>query len=1483
MFGSLWSGPGFIGSLVQSLSFGGFRGSNINYVDEVGELTSSSLCMAVWQYMATALTEAPPTVKAYEKGSTHGEIVPDHPLINLLNQPNKHTDGATLLMAFALDWLFSGDCYWIKSYDRDFQTPTGLWYAPYFMIQPLADERDPSVMIKEYQYIVDGKQFTYLPEEIVHIRRGINPRDLRRGIAVFDSVLREIYTDNQAANFSAVVLKNWGVIPFVISPPKNSKSDHVLKAFGNDPQKAEEQAKRIKTKFIEATTGDNRGGPVVNTIPLEITKLGFSPQELNIGALRQVPESRVAAVTGLPAALLQFLVGLEHGTSYASYKEAREQAYESVIAPLLKIIASGINRQLMPDFGDPKGRRLEFEFDISGVRVLQEDQTKVYERANTGVGGGWMTVADARSMVGLESDEFDKIYLRGGQAVPQGEPMLPPEPEKPQLPPASEEPKPEKPEDENQKLMNAVLLKLLAERNGNGNHHPIIDAELVKGGIGSGNFGHAGRPGLIGGSVTTSVVNKPTIDGQEALQGYLQTIADFRANDKPEGFKYGSIEEFVLDNGEQFTAAALPKEIKEGTLGLCYQNAYQTCEYNSQKELEYVEGFAKPSSLPFPIAHAWAVDKDGNVVDPTWDRLRKKGDTIDYFGVRIPMKTVRSTIFARERYGVLHNPEQGFPLLRDGIEEKGGAGSGHFGHSGRPGVVGGSIAMIGGAVRRLLNPAPIKVTKPTDLDKRLSEYKPDPVNDAEKTQHIVEMLNTPFHTGSKHNARLEHYSQIPFLDELHREIGVSDPKDVPIEKYVEARNNFFNQLPIEDVPLDNIVVTQEFINRERVHKIIDHPELTGIKLPHLVKYRGDTYVIEGHNRVAAQVLQFKPSVEAHVWDLGWKERHEREFKGGAGSGNFGHEGRPGMIGGSASSGMMAAAILSEDTDSSEVESLVSDLWAKGGFTYSPTEHHSPETGFVVSLPREEGMERPYSSAEFKKNALQLLTNHLKETRDGIASGRFSKQAHAGAWVDSSTDRVVLDVSEVFDDEEAATNVGRERQQDAIYDIGKGVVIDLRETKGYSGEADRQGDGRGIRTNGRRDAYDTRSVNIYLHKGGEGSGHFGHSGRPGLVGGSESSGSSGGIVAGDRKKFYELKSKWAKVNNELLSQLDSPNNIVAQQKMNELKQIVKDMYRLKADAGGLEGIGLPGGPRDVVIIGAGPGGLSAAVMGGTDGLDTLLIDGNTQVGGQAKFSTRIENFPGFPIGITGEKLAQNMFDQAERVGADTKLGVKVTGITYNDETGIKTLTLSNGDKIESRSVIIAGGVEFGKMSFEGADSPSVIYADPKKLSEIGSGKNIVVVGGSNGAAQAALGAAQHADYVTVLSRSPISNSMSDYQQSALRNHPKISVIEGDQIDKLVLGNDRRADYIITKNGQKIECGAVGIFIGGQSNTRWLPSSIRLQGGQIDVNHNLETTMPGVFAVGDIRRGSIGRIGGAVGDGQLAARNLFEYFNTLKNKP
>jgi thioredoxin reductase len=373
----------------------------------------------------------------------------------------------------------------------------------------------------------------------------------------------------------------------------------------------------------------------------------------------------------------------------------------------------------------------------------------------------------------------------------------------------------------------------------------------------------------------------------------------------------------------------------------------------------------------------------------------------------------------------------------------------------------------------------------------------------------------------------------------------------------------------------------------------------------------------------------------------------------------------------------------------------------------------------------------------------------------------------------------------------------------------------------------------------------------------------------------------GLVPGDVEKFHALKDQWATVNNELLNHVDRPDSPEAQALVGKLEKISKEIQGLHADPGTPAGIGLPGGPRDVTIVGAGPGGLAAGIFGGAEGLDTLVVESNVVAGGQARYSSRIENFPGFPIGVTGETLTKSMFEQAERLGAETKLGLRVTSLTYDAKTGMKHLTLSDGQQIDSRAVILAGGVEFRKPPIPGADGPGVIIGDGKALAAQCANSEAVVIGGSNGAAQAALGAAVNAKHVYLIARSAITKGMSDYQVTAVRNSPKITVIENDTVVKVNRDKAGNCVSIETASGQTLPCRALGVFLGSVPETKWLSGKVdRDKGGRINTNAALETNMPGVFAVGDMRTGAIGRVGVAVGEGQLALRQAHVYLEGLK---
>lgn len=440
----------------------GFPGSNVDYAKETGDLTFSSLVMAIVNFIATMLTEAPPQVLRYSK-SGKGEPIPDHPLTNLLLNPNPFDDFSVFMQCFALSYLIGGNNYWLKQRDERFLEVNGLWYLPHFMVNPTWDRDDPQSFITAFRYAVDGRKIDYLPEDIVHFKRGKDLKNVRKGAPAFDPVLSEIYTDMKAGNFAAMIFKNMGIIQYLISPPKPTGAQGPGAGvadfgFGKDEGKARAKALMVQEGFMRATTGDNVGKPVVQTIPMEITKLSSTPAELDMKELRMIPESRVAGVVGVPAAVVQYLVGLQNGTSYASYEQAREQAYESVIIPMQRIIASVINRHLLPDFPAGGGAREEFTFDISKVRVLQDDQDKLYTRETRVFQVGGQSHHEYRASLGKAKPEGPDFYLLPNSytpitveklmelaAKPKALEPPPPPPVPGQLPPGQEEGDPGKP------------------------------------------------------------------------------------------------------------------------------------------------------------------------------------------------------------------------------------------------------------------------------------------------------------------------------------------------------------------------------------------------------------------------------------------------------------------------------------------------------------------------------------------------------------------------------------------------------------------------------------------------------------------------------------------------------------------------------------------------------------------------------------------------------------------------------------------------------------------------------------------------------------------------------------------------------------------------------------------------------------------------------------------------------------------------------
>lgn len=313
------------------------------------------------------------------------------------------------------------------------------------------------------------------------------------------------------------------------------------------------------------------------------------------------------------------------------------------------------------------------------------------------------------------------------------------------------------------------------------------------------------------------------------------------------------------------------------------------------------------------------------------------------------------------------------------------------------------------------------------------------------------------------------------------------------------------------------------------------------------------------------------------------------------------------------------------------------------------------------------------------------------------------------------------------------------------------------------------------------------------------------------------------------------------------------------------------------------------PFDLVIVGAGPAGLAAAVYGASEGLSTIVLD-RFGPGGQAGTSSRIENYMGFPAGLTGADLANRGYLQALKFGAELVAPVEVRSMACEDR--IHRLVLDDGQVVSGRTVLIATGASYQRLPVAGCerwDGAGIYYSCTAVHARSCRDGRAAVVGGGNSAGQAVMFLADHTAGAALLLRGgDIRKSMSDYLARRIENHPKIEVLHHVEVD--TVEGDRTLTGVrlrdVRGGGTRgLDCSALFVFIGARPRTDWLPPTVAVDAkGFIltgaDASHSgrwplsdrepctVETTCPGVFAAGDVRSNTTKRVAFAVGDGALA---------------
>ena len=321
--------------------------------------------------------------------------------------------------------------------------------------------------------------------------------------------------------------------------------------------------------------------------------------------------------------------------------------------------------------------------------------------------------------------------------------------------------------------------------------------------------------------------------------------------------------------------------------------------------------------------------------------------------------------------------------------------------------------------------------------------------------------------------------------------------------------------------------------------------------------------------------------------------------------------------------------------------------------------------------------------------------------------------------------------------------------------------------------------------------------------------------------------------------------------------------------------------------------------DLVIVGAGPAGLAAAVYGASEGLRTILLDRHAP-GGQAGTSSRIENYLGFPAGVSGSELTRRALLQAQRLGAEFLAPLEVTGISI--DSGYKRLAFADGKELVTRAMLVATGMMYREHPARGVTEHTgagVYYGAATTEAPAFTGRRVIIVGGGNSAGQAAMHLARYAkDVQIVIRRESLHATMSQYLVDQIASTPNVRLrpeteldaVEGDgHVESVTLRSLREGAV------QPEPVDAVFIFIGTRPQSDWLPAAVLrddkgfvLTGRDVSAVEKyrqawkepreplpLETSVPGVFAAGDVRAGAMNRVASAVGEGSMVVRLAHEY--------
>lgn len=383
-------------------------GTDRDYEGELaGKVHLNTLVALAMDYFASNFAESPLIVQQQsvdQDGKRVFEHVPDHPLELLSQEPNEFYTWDVLAYGIAASWALGGNTYLLVWPDR-LGRPSAIYWLQHDRVTPMddGDDQDGSKIVTHYRYDQPGGGSVDIPPKfIVHLRRGIDPNDVRKGFAPLKAALREVFGDNVASTYSSAILDNLGIPPAVLSFP--------------DRQIEKDQQETIADSIRQKFRGDGNGQVAVMPVGAKIDILAFKPKDLAIKELNDQQVGRICAAMGFDPMTL----GLPSANkTYSNKAEADDAAYTCVILPAKRSIAGQATVQLLRRWYREKGTRVWWDF--SEVAAMQDDMTELFDRAGKAFTEGWITRGEARQIAkmpaGTDDDKYSYELTGGGQGA----------------------------------------------------------------------------------------------------------------------------------------------------------------------------------------------------------------------------------------------------------------------------------------------------------------------------------------------------------------------------------------------------------------------------------------------------------------------------------------------------------------------------------------------------------------------------------------------------------------------------------------------------------------------------------------------------------------------------------------------------------------------------------------------------------------------------------------------------------------------------------------------------------------------------------------------------------------------------------------------------------------------------------------------------------------------------------------------------------